>query len=222
MPSDQLEIDDTSWLAVKGASIDAIVRLLSLSHQCAANWQFGLKAAAGDYEEFFEGRSEWEELDCVFITPTVRGWRLVVGNYLGAGPASRSPGDNRNGWRTVVGWCRRLSREFGQAHAFTDQAQLDWYSWILARDGSVFRQVVFEDGEFLSDRGEPTGVEARLRAHFVPDEIRQKWQPDVGDVPAIAGEWSVNPWKLGAGSKKNTLGMVAVTPWGRRKGVRRK
>ncbi len=222
MASDQLDIDDTSWLAVKGASIDAVVRLLSLSPQCAANWQRGLEAAAGDYEDFFGGGSEWQEQDCVFVTPLVRGWRLVVGNYLGAGPATRSAGDGRTGWRTVAGWCRRLSREFGQAHAFTEQAPLDWYSWILGRDGTVFRQAVFEDGVFLSDRGEPTGAEARLRARFVPDEIRQQWQPDVGDVPAIAGEWSVNPWKLGAVSKKNALGVVAVTLWGRRHGVRSK
>jgi len=222
MTADQLNLDDTSWLAVKGASIEAVVGLLSLSPRSPATWDRGLAAAAGDYEEFFDCRSEWDELACVFVTPMVRGWRLVVGNYLGAGPAMRSPDDNRTGWRTVAGWCRRLSHEFGQAYAFTDQAQLDWYSWILARDGSVFRQAVFEDGEFLSDRGEPTGVEARLRARFVPDEIRQKWQPDVGDVPAIAGQCSVNPWKLRAVGKKNSLGVVAVTPWGRRHGVRSK
>jgi hypothetical protein len=222
MATDQLIVDDTSWLAVKDASVDAVVHLLSLSPQRPADWRRGLEAAAGDYEEFFESRSEWEELACVFVTPMVRGWRLVVGDYLGAGPATRSRGDNRNGWRTVAGWCRRLSREFGQAHAFTDQAQLDWYSWILARDGTVFRQAVFADGGFLSDRGDPTGIEARLRARFVPDEIRRKWQPDVGDVPAIAGEWSVNPWKLGSVCKKNSLGVVAVTPWGRSHGVRNK
>src|SRR5262245_38760624 len=222
MAADQLDIDDTSWLAVKGASIDAVAGVLSLSPRCPADWERGLQAAAGDYDEFFEGRSKCEERDCVFVTPMVRGWRLVVGNYLGAGPATRSPGDNRTGWRTVAGWCRRLSREFGQAHAFTDQTQVDWYSWILARDGMVIRQAVFEDGEFLSDRGEPTGAEARLRARFVPDEILQKWQPDVGDVPAIAGDCSVNPWKLGAVGKKNSLGVVAVTPWGRRRGIRSK
>jgi hypothetical protein len=173
MTADQLDIDDTSWLAIKGASIDAVVGALSLSPSCPANWERGLQAAAGDYEDFFDGRSEWEELDCVFVTPMVRGWRLVVGNYLGAGPATRSPGDNRTSWRTVAGWCRRLSREFSQAHAFTDQAQMDWYSWILAHDGRIFRQAVFEDGVFLSDRGDPLGVESRLRARFFPDEIRQ-------------------------------------------------
>src|SRR5262245_33366529 len=222
MAADQLDIDDTSWLAVKGASIEAVVRSLSLLPRCPTTWERGLEAAAGDYDEFFRGRSECEELDCVFVAPLVRGWRLVVGNYLGAGPATRSRGDNRTGWRTVAGWCRRLSRQFGEAQAFTDQAQLDWYSWILARDGSVFRQAMFEDGECLSDRGDPTGVEARLRARFVADEIRQKWRPDVGDVPAIAAEWSVNPWKLGAAVKKKAHVVIAVTPWGRHHGIRSK
>src|SRR5687767_14986268 len=100
MATDQLDIDDTSWLAVKGASIEAVVGLLSLSPRCPATWECSLKAVAGDYEEFFAGRSEWEELDCVFVTPMVRRWRLVVCNYLGAGPATRSPDDNRISWRT--------------------------------------------------------------------------------------------------------------------------
>jgi hypothetical protein len=128
MADQPFNIDDTSWLTVKGGSVDAIVRTLSLSHTRPASWQPGLDASAGDFADYFEGRSEWEELDCVFVTPLVRGWRLVVGSYLSAGPATRLPGDHRTSWRKVAGWCRRLSREFGQACAFTDQAQLDWYS----------------------------------------------------------------------------------------------
>ena len=161
------DINDTSWLAVRGGSIEAIARILSLSHQRPANWQQGMEAIAGDLGDYFECPSEWEELVCVFVTPMFRGWRLVVGNYLGAGPVRRPRDDKRNSWRKVAGWCRRLSREFGESHAFTDQAQMDWFSWILARDGAVFRQVVFEDGEFLSERGDPTGVEAKRRGSFI-------------------------------------------------------
>jgi hypothetical protein len=96
---------------------------------------------------------------------------------------------------------------------------MDWYSWIMARDGTVIRQVVFEDGAFLSDRGQRSGVEARLVARFRPAEFRSRWQPDVDDVPRIAGEWSVNPWRIGPRTRLVGPGFVAVTPWGRRQGV---
>jgi hypothetical protein len=165
-------------------------------------------------------RGTREELVGVFLTPSIRNWRLVVGYYVGAAPLAREPEDLRTGWRRVAGWCRRLSLEFGSAHAFTDQAQMDWFSWIIARDGTIIRQVVYEDGEFLCDRGPPTGVEARMIARFRPDEIRSRWCPDVGDVPKIAGEWSINPWRIGPRTRTVGQGFVAMTPYGRRMGLR--
>ena len=53
----------------------------------------------------------------------------------------------------------------------------------------------------------------------VRTRIRSRWQPDVGDVPRIAGEWSVNPWRIGPRTRLVGQGFVAVTPWGRRQGV---
>jgi hypothetical protein len=209
-------LDDTSWIAVKGGTVEAIVKALELSDQKPAAWSQGMEIVGGYHDNC---PRDWGELAGVFITPLVRGWRLVVGHYVGAAPLDRSADDLRTGWRKVAGWCRRLSREFGEAQAFTDQAQMDWYSWIMARNGTVIRQVVFEDGEFLSKRGQPSDVEARLIARFRPDEIRPRWQPDVGDVPRIAGEWSVNPWRIGPRTRVAGQGFVAVTPWGRQQGV---
>lgn len=218
VPDTPIEIDDTSWLAVKGGTVESICRVLDLSHPRPATWAQGMEVAGGLFDDCPRGIDS--EMAGVFITPLVRGWRLVVGPYLGAAPLTRAADDLRNGWRRVAGWCRRLSREFGAAHAFTDQDQLAWFSWILARDGVVLRQVVYDDGEFLSDRGQPTGVEARLIARFRPNEIRSRWGPNTGDVPKIAGEWSVNPWKLGPRTRTSGQGFVAVTPHGRQGGLR--
>ena len=209
-------LHDTSWIAVKGGTVEAIVEVLGLSDPKSATWAQGTEVIGGYHDDC---PAEWGELAGVFITPRIRGWRLAVGHSVGAAPLVRPADDLRTGWRKVAGWCRRLSRQFGAAHAFTDQAQMDWYSWILARDGTVIRQAVYEDGEFLSDRGRPTGIEARLVARFRPDEVRSRWQPDVGDVPRIAGEWSVNPWRIGPRTRLAGQGFVAVTPWGRRQGV---
>lgn len=217
MAIDPLEpLDDTSWLAVKGGTVEAVVRVLRLSGPRPETWARGIAIASGDFDG---SPADWPELAGVFITPLLRGWRLAVGGYLGAGPAVHNPDDHRTGWRRVAGWCRRLSREFAECYAFTDQAQLDWYSWIMARDGNVVRQVVYEDGEYLSRRGVPSGVEARLAAQFRPDELRPRWVPDVGDVPRIDGGVSVNPWRVRPRTRTLGQGVVAVTPWGRQQGV---
>lgn len=217
MPQDVPEaLDDTSWIAVKDGTIEAIVKALHLSDPKPATWTQGMDVAGGNHDDC---PPSWGELAGVFITPLIRGWRLVVGHYVGAAPLARSADDLRTGWRKVAGWCRRLSREFGKAYAFTDQSQMDWYSWIMARNGTVVRQVVFEDGEFLSKRGRPTDVEARMIARFRASEITPRWQPDVGDVPRIAGAWSVNPWRIGPRTRVVGQSFVAVTPWGRQHGV---
>jgi hypothetical protein len=85
--------------------------------------------------------------------------------------------------------------------------------------GGEIVSVHFLDSEFLSDRGRPSGVEARLVTRFWPYKVRSRWRPDVGDVPRIAGEWSVNPWRIGPRTRLVGQELVAVTPWGRREGV---
>ncbi|MBV9124235.1 MAG: hypothetical protein JO112_12830 [Planctomycetes bacterium] len=186
-------IEDTSWLAVRRGTVEAVVEVLGLSDPRPASWSQGM-AVVGGYHEDCPG--DWGEIAGVFITPLVRGWRLAVGHFLGAAPLVRPEEDLRTSGRRVAGWCRRLSRDFTQAHAFTDQPQMDWYSWILARHGSILRQVVFEDGKFLSNRGQRSGVEDRLIAHFRPNEVQPRWQPDVGDVPKIGVSGPSTPGEL--------------------------
>lgn len=205
-------IDDTSWIAVRGGTVEAFVQVLALSDPKLATWSQGMEVVGGYHEDC---PRDWGEIAGVYMTPLVRGWRLAIGFYLGAAPLVRSDEDLRTGWRRVASWCRRLSRDFGEAHAFTDQAQMDWYSWILSRNGSVVRQVVYQDSEFVSNRGKPSGVEARMISRFRPSELQAYWQPDVGDVPKIAGEWSIDPWRIGPRTRTTGHGFVAVTPWGR-------
>lgn len=209
-------IEDASWIAVRGGTVERICKVLGLTDPVPTMWADGMEVVGGNHEAC---PAEWPELAGVFMTPLIRGWRLAVGHYVGAGPLSHTEDDTRTSWRRVAGWCQQLSQEFGEAHAFTDQAQLDWYSWILARDGSILRQVVFDDGEFLSEKGQASGMEARLIARFKPDELRSRWQPDVGDVPRIAGESSVDPSRIGPRTRTTSQGYVAVTPWGRKQRV---
>jgi hypothetical protein len=100
---------------------------------------------------------------------------------------------------------------------------LDDTSWIAVKDGTVEAIVKVLD---LSDPKPATWVQGmevvggyHLVARFRPDEFRSRWQPDVGDVPRIADEWSVNPWRIGPRTRLVGQGFVALTPWGRRQGV---
>lgn len=125
----------------------------------------------------------------------MRGWRLCIGDFLGAGPVQKEPDDQRTTFKLTANWCKRLSKNNRSVFAFTDQPQLDWYSWTFARDGKLERQVVYEDGEFLTRRGAETAIEQRMRTEFIPDSIQETWVPDVGTVVRIARAWSVDPNK---------------------------
>jgi hypothetical protein len=136
------------------------------------------------------------------------GWRLVLGGWLG-GADQEHPGVE------VADYCRRLSKEFGDAHAFTTQGRMDWYSWCLARGGVVYRQYFWADSP-LVDEGEPTSVEARLREEA--SGRPRGWYPSEGLVMAIAGECSIDPSRLEL-MRSAGPGYLAVTAWGRKHGV---
>ena len=207
------QFEDISWLAVKKGDPARIVELLSLSGPVEASWNEGLSAV---YDDYFNPKGD--QMSRVYITPLVQGWRLVLGGWFGASSEDHLEGGQRS-YRKIAAECRKLSTVFGQAGAFTLQWRMVWFSWILARDGRVYRQVVFEDGQFLTNRGRPTRVEARLRSEFEPEEALEKWAPDVGVVPAIAGEVSVDLWKLGKDARSVGQGFLAVTPWGQKHGI---
>ena len=197
---------DNCWLAVKAGEPKTIIEKLDLSQPTNAIWREGLEAVCGDWWDFDES------LQCsdsrVFITPLVAGWRLVIGGWFGAGDTER--------WMRLVHHCRDLSAEFGEAHAFTSQGRMDWYSWMLAEGGNVFRQFLWGE-KVLIDKGAPTASELRLR-----QQKAGAWQAREVDVMTLAGEYSVNPVELGPTTPSTGSGILAVTPWGRANGVPRR
>lgn len=196
---------DLSWLAVRAAPPEAIVAALGLTDPVPATWRQGLNAVCGDYWDFDAPASSF--LSRVFITPEITGWRLAVGGWLG-GTVGEKPGSS------VAGYCRMLSREFGDAHAFTTQGRMDWYSWCLARSGEVYRHFLWAD-EPLVDEGTPTPVEMRSREDSAKPA---DWRPSEILVMAIAGECSFDPSKMDSMRIAGT-GWLAVTAWGRHHGV---
>jgi hypothetical protein len=197
---------DLSWLAVRKAHPEAITTALDLSDPQSVTWRQGLNAVIGDFWDFDAHPSAF--LSRVYITPEVDGWRLAIGGWLG-GTDRKQPGGD------VAGYCRRLSREFGEAHAFTTQGRMDWYSWCLARSGTIVRLFLWAETT-LADEGTPTPVEVQSRNERSagPDG----WRPSETVVMAIAGECSIDPEQLPALNGQGT-GYLATTAWGRRNGV---
>jgi hypothetical protein len=197
---------DLNWLAVRAAPPEAIIAALDLSDPKPATWRQGINAAAGDFWDFAAPPEAF--LARVFITPEVGGWLLAVGGWLG-GTDREQPG------REVADYCRRLSREFGEAHAFTTQGRMDWFSWCLARAGAVDRHFLWAESP-LVDVGSPTPAELRTREDDAHSPIG--WWPSESVVMAIAGECSISPQSLGS-VPSNGAGFLAVTAWGRQHGV---
>lgn len=204
MSAPPLSFHDMSWLAVRGASVDRILAVLGLSSPKPATWQQGLSAVCGDYWDFEA------DIDTpgsrVFISPLVEGWRLVVGGLLG--------GTDKAGIAPILHLCETLSREFSEACAYTTQNRMDWYSWILARDGAVYRQFLW-DSAILVDEGAPTQVEAESRAAVYSTD----WLPSEELVITIAAASSISPLALGPGTPVSGQGYLALTPQGRERGT---
>jgi hypothetical protein len=198
---------DLSWLAVRAAPSEAILAALDLSDPIPATWRQGINAAAGDFWDFAAPLDAF--LSRVFITPEVAGWRLAIGGWLG-GTDREQPG------RDVADYCRRLSQEFGEAHAFTTQGRMDWYSWCLARAGAVYRHFLWVDSPLVDD-GPPTPAELRAREEDSRSPLGR--HPSESVVMAVAGECSINPLELES-MRSTGSGCIAVTAWGRQNGVR--
>jgi hypothetical protein len=200
---------DNSWLAVKGGDVDAIVRTLGLSQVATVTWEQGLSAVIGDFWDF--DADEYSFLSRVYVTPLVAGWRLAVGGWLGGGSEGGPTLDQ------VAAYCRDLSAEFSEAHAFTEQGRTDWFQWILAWGGNVQRLYCWYDGEALRDEGEMPSIERRIRE--APQDEGLPWVPSIGDVGSIAGHFSIDPHALASSGPCEGEGVLGITDWGRRHGV---
>jgi hypothetical protein len=201
---------DISWLAVPGADAADLLTILELSEPTPATWHRGIAAIRGDFWDFEADLRA--HLARVFLTPPVRGWRLVIGGWFGG-----SEGDER--LEAITQICRILSRRYGQAHAFTTQGRMDFYAWILARDGEVLRHFVW-DGGVVVDEGAPVPAEQRpRRPSTLAASVSPLWQPSADMVMVIASDHSVVPTVLDAREPDAPAGLLATTAWGRQHGV---
>ena len=202
-----LPFEDMSWLAVKNPQPDKLMETLDLSDPMEVTWAQGLSAVCGDYWDF-EAHID-AHLSRVFITPEVNGWRLVVGGWFGVNDQG---GEDR--LRHAAEACRRLSSVYGTCHAFTTQGRMDIYSWILARDGEIYRDFVW-DGGLVTDLGQPLKAEVESRNEWEAEDEDDEWQPFESDVMSVAAETGLDPSCFGPETAAVGQGLLAITKWGR-------
>jgi hypothetical protein len=177
----------TGWIAVPSTDPKAVADVLPFRQRTPATWQDGIEAA-------FKGGS-------VFITPPIKGWILVVGDWaMGTGEPDSID--------EVAKRVAELSARFEEAQGFATHRVVEYHHWMLAKRGQLLRCFAYlgERGEVLRDFGVVTDQEEELP---LADKPTDEWAPDENDVMAVAARWSIDPTKLSSESGPAENGILA-------------
>jgi hypothetical protein len=197
-----------AWLAVRSTDVHSVANSLPLTDIKGAGWKEGVNTV---YERYTE--------ECLFLTPPMEGWVLVVGLWA-EGIGSRP--------ETLISL---LSEQFEDVQAFATHRVQEYHHWMWARNGVLLRSYAYlgSEGRVLADYGGPTQAEIDLGYKKWPtdqeyevaaalhpsddDDFRDAfwWMPNESTVMKIAGKWSVDPSSLGPEIKTTQKGLLATT-----------
>ena len=181
------------WLVVKSNDNEKVAKFLEFKNIEKSNWTDGLKFG---YEKG------------IFITPTIRGWILVLGIDISDLETESS--------KELL---RRVSQEFGECQIFLTQRIIEYHFWGLARNGEIERlySYVGETDENMIIEGAPTEVEKKCNlVNFSSEKAKndEYWErediefPNEETVMQIAENWSVNPTKIGEYDDIKGFGLI--------------
>jgi hypothetical protein len=168
------------WLAVRSDDPVAVAKSLGLKGK-PAKWGPGVAKA---YDRTH-----------VFVSPSVKGWVLVVGGVISSYAAD------------FEDTLKRLSHEFGQCQFFGNHRVSSYYAWAKAEKGKLVRFYAYGDSE-VYEVGPTTAEEIDLDIGESDDD---DYWPDEDDVMNIAGKWSLNPQELD-GQPSAGQGLLAAKP----------
>jgi hypothetical protein len=192
-----------AWLAVKDGDLTRLLAALALESQGEVPWSRWPSVEKAVLDRFNIGNHQEAMAELrrlVFVSPPLEGWRLLVGWRFYASSLEDAEESGMTGdFTEVAALCRRLSRQFGEAHVFTADWENGTFAFILARRGRVVRRFVDASGELVSDEGKPTAAEQALWAAFDPGpDDCPVWfcyeHPE--QIAAIAAGCSVHPSRL--------------------------
>jgi len=156
------------WICIPGGDQAAIIEELALTGSRPVTFALGASV--------IEGQTHGGECDLVFVTPQINGWTAVVGAWC-------DPVDDER-HAEVKGAVERLSRRFGEAHAFYFGSQNDGTAWLVAREGATIRR--FSDMSAHWAIGEPLPIErehlAQVGLTGSPEQYLDSTDRDIEDA----------------------------------------
>jgi hypothetical protein len=193
------------WLAIRGASPEAVARGLQLQDPASSTWADGLKAA-------YQGR--------VFVTPPLVPSGLHSGSQSGsdaswvlaASTRFPDPGDKKHPDAATPALVH-LSQLFGEVQYFATYDVLDLQAWARFVRGAPVRKLAYlgADSTYVWADGDPTPEERKLGLAFSGKPVGEKG-PTEENVFAVAGAWSIDPSTLQTRNLPPSLGVVGSPP----------
>lgn len=147
-----------AWLAVAADSLDDAIARLPVDNPVLTNWEEGLERC--------------QDGGCVYVTPPLRGWCLLVGDFP-------LPDDAQSPRLEVL---KNIASRFPQMYLFATHRGSGFGLWARWKDGELLRAVARGEDEW--SLGEPLPEEAGL-------DLSQE-----EDVVKLAGAVSVDPTTL--------------------------
>lgn len=196
---------DMAWLAIRSDDTEAVLDMLALEDETAANWNSGL----GTVYDRALGASR------VFVTPPVDGWTFAIGLAL-PHPASASFLDKS------MPLLQRLASRFPDVQYFASCPVVDLYAWVRFTDRHLVRAFATIDGEMVWSKGGPTRAELALGLrHYELRGVKDRsgdaggeivLSPTEEQVMHMARQWSIDPTGLKPAHARAGLGIVGIAP----------
>ncbi|MEU5592983.1 HEAT repeat domain-containing protein [Streptomyces sp. NPDC020298] len=231
-----------SWYAVPSVDQNAVLAAFDLGDPEPVTLRTGAAAWNHDRHHYWERARPHRRCARAFVSPALDGWTLVFGDSSQDTHRIEEADDRERTMPDVVrGRCADLSRRFGAAHWYGMSCGDGWTAWCIAEDGEVVRHYdafaaaeggdegpahLAEAGCLLPHQdgipaGAFDGVGFSDTEEFVAWCRRVKEEhriPDTCYAKDIAARLSVDPGALGAHTRVEGSGVLALTACGRELG----
>jgi hypothetical protein len=194
-----------AWLAIRTRDTARVAQVLGLEILETANWRTGIGTVYDDRL----GPSH------VFLSPPVDGWTFVVGLSL-PHPVNGN----------LVDKCTPMLLDLGAAFAdvqvYFSYPPIDFYAWAQVANGRLERAFAIGDEGVIWNRGKLSRDERSLGLKlFEVRGVRGRkgdaggpmiLHPTESHVLNLAGRWSLDPTRIGAGRGEASAGYICARP----------
>jgi len=175
-----------AWIAVRTRDTAKLIEALQLKDAHSVNWSLGIGTIYSDRIG----------LKRVFVTPPIDGWSFVVGLSL-----PHPMGDAFEDHCSPL--LSQLSRAFGTVHYFASLPELEYFAWVVLREGQMVRGFACGSEGVMWNRGPVTVDEytvnnAMFDIRLVGDDSDAGYVQVLREehVLELARRWSLDPTRL--------------------------